>query len=186
MKDWENLDTSLNTSSLVQIFQDDLNRILIDTFPEKKVIINPNDEPWFNEKLRLMKRQRQRIYLKQGKSEKYLECQEKFSNQAKIDVQKYKDKIIQEVKEGKRGSSYAGLRKLGMRPGEFKQTGFQLPDYGEDNLSNLECAEKIAEYFSKVSQEYPPLDIRSLPPNVKQYLGNPEGNSAPMLSSYDV
>ena len=73
-----------------------------------------------------------------------------------------------------------------MRLGEFRQPGFQLPEFVEQKLSNLECAEKIADYFSRVSQEYPPLNLNNLPPNVKEYLGNPEGNSAPVLSHSDV
>ena len=81
---------------------------------------------------------------------------------------------------------YAGLRKLGRRPGEFDKSGFQLPNLVEQNLSNLECAEVIANYFSCVSQEYQPLNIRNLAPNVQEYLGNPELNVAPMLSDHDV
>ena len=69
-----------------------------------------------------------------------------------------------------------------MRPGEFKKSGFQLPDYVEQKMSNSECAENIANYFSRVSQEYPPLNLDNLPPNVKEYLGNPETNKAPVLS----
>ena len=186
LESWDILDSSLDSCQLVQIFQDTLNSLLVNTFPEKKIILNPNDEPWFNEKLRLLKRQRQRIYHNEGKSDRYLKCKEKCENVAKVEVKKYKDKIIQEVRDGKRGSCYAGLRKLGMKPGEFRQTGFQLPEFVEQKLSDFECAEKIAEYFSRVSQEYPPLNVENLPPNVKKHLGNPDGCSAPLLSHYDV
>ena len=103
-----------------------------------------------------------------------------------MEISKYKEKIIKEVKEGKRGSAYAGLRKLGARPGEFNKTGFQIPKFSEQNLSNIECAENIANYFSSVSQEYPPLNILNLPPNIQEFLGNPELNTAPELSHYDV
>ena len=34
------------------------------TFPEKVIKIYPDDQPWFNEKLRSLKRERQRLYLK--------------------------------------------------------------------------------------------------------------------------
>ena len=116
----------------------------------------------------------------------YLECQNKFDELAKVEVVKYTDKLITEVKEGKRGSAYAGLRKMGQRPGEFNNTGFQLPQYTQQNLSNLECAEMIANYFSTVSQEYSPLNVNNLPPNVQEYLGNPDLNISPILSHDDV
>ena len=75
---------------------------------------------------------------------------------------------------------------MGRKPGEFSQPGFQLPEFVEVKLSVFECAEKIAEYFSMVSQEYPPLNMNTLPPNVKEHLGNPDGNSPPLLSHYHV
>ena len=100
-----------------------------------------------------------------------------------MEVAKYKEKIVTEVKEGKKGSSYASLRKIGMRLGEVKQSGFVLSKYLEENLSNLECVEIIADFFSEVSQEYPPLFPDNLPPNVQEYLGNP--GPGPVLSHYE-
>ena len=51
-----------------------------DTFPEKKIVINPTDEPTFNERLRLLKQQRQRPHETFGKTDKYLKCKEHFDN----------------------------------------------------------------------------------------------------------
>ena len=90
------------------------------------------------------------------------------------------------MKERKRGSAYAGLRKLGQKPGEISKTGFQLPYFTEQNLSNLECAEMMANYFSTVSQEYTPSNLKNLPPYVQEYLGNPDLNISPILSHEDV
>ena len=103
-----------------------------------------------------------------------------------LEISKYKDKIITEVKDGKRGSAYAGIRKLGNKPVEQSKTGFQLPNYAENNLSNFECAENLAEYFSCVSQEYQPLNVLHLPPKIREFLNNPEDNVGPKLSHYDV
>ena len=183
-EDWTNLDQVQSSSDMVDIFQKMLDDFVVSTFPEKTIQIYPDDKPWFTEKLRKLKRERQRLYNKGGKNQKYLDCQKQFDDLAKIEISKYKEKIINEVKDGKRGSAYAGLRKLGSRPGEFDKTGFQLPNFTEENLSNLECAEMIANYFSSVSQEYPPLNIQNLPPNIQEHLGNPD--PAPELSNYDV
>ena len=69
---------------------------------------------------------------------------------------------------------------------ESNQKGFQLPNFVQENLSNLECAENIANFFSRVSQEYQPLNVNNLPPNIQEYLGNPVLNTAPELSNFDV
>ena len=79
----------------------------------------------------------------------------------------YKDKLLDEVKEGKRGSSYAGLKKLSMAPGEVLETGFQLPLHKDQGLSNQESVEKIADFCTQVSQEYarggPNANISGIP-----------------------
>ena len=66
------------------------------------------------------------------------------------------------------------------------QTGFMLPWYADENLSNAECAEKSALFFSTVSQEYQPLNVETLPPNIREYLTTSELGTAPELSHYDV
>ena len=48
------------------------------TFPEKRITINEYDQPWFNEQLRSLKRQRLREYNLHGKTNKYLELVEKI------------------------------------------------------------------------------------------------------------
>ena len=44
---------------------------------------------------------------------------------------------------------------------------FTLPEHVDNNISEQESAEKIADYFSNISQEYEPLNFEQLPPNVK-------------------
>ena len=45
----------------------------------------------------------------------------------------------------------------------------------------------MADYFSDVSQEYLPLDITVLPPNVQSYMSSsPVGETIPHLSVHDV
>ena len=43
---------------------------------------------------------------------------------------------------------------------------FDLPDHVERGLSELECAEESAEFFSKISQEYDPINLDTLPERV--------------------
>ena len=123
---WGDLAKENNPGKMVEIFENTLAELVSSTFPEKIIHIYPDDKPWFTEKLRQLKRQRQRLYSKGGRSQKYLACQKQFDELSKIEISKYREKIITEVKDGKRGSAYAGLRKLGRRPGEFEQSGFQL------------------------------------------------------------
>ena len=72
-----------------------------------------------------------------------------------------------------------------MRPGE-NQSVFQLPRHAEQNLSPAQSAELIAEHFSRISQEFSPLDIRNLPPNIQSYLQNNNQTLAPILATHEV
>ena len=144
-EEWDFLNPALatNTTEMVDLLQSFFKDSVESTFPQKEIRVSPEDKPWFNENLRLLKRQRQRICLKEGKSQAYWKVMEKFEYKSISEKHKYKDKVLKEVKEGKRGSSYSSLKKLSMAPGEGPTTGFQLPVYVEEGLSGQESVERI-------------------------------------------
>ena len=90
-----------------------------------------------------------------------------------------------EVTEGKRGSSYFALKKLGFRPGELSRPDFQTPDHVKNKFTPEKSAELLADYFSAVSQEYAPLDTGKLLRTIQSYL-SVEDDAAPILSVTDV
>ena len=160
----------LPVQNMVDTFQNMTDKLLSETFPIKKITISPDDRPWFNENLRKLKRLRQREYSKHGRSEKYLKIMSSFTEKSKAEILKYMNKIKSEVTEGKRGSTYPAIKRMGVGPAEPTQAGFQLPAHAELNLSSAQSAEIIAEHFSKISQEYSPLNVSKLPPNVQLFL----------------
>ena len=138
----------MSSSTLVERVQFNLQTILSETFPQKEITISSEDQPYFNESLRHLKRQRLREYNRHGRSVKYLNIMKTFSDKLEKEKLKYLEKIEKEVSEGKRGSSYPTLKKLGMRPGESTHMNvFILPDHAEQNLSPTQSAELIADYF---------------------------------------
>ena len=175
----------LAVPDMVQEFQTITNQLYCETFPEKEIIISPNDSPWFTEELRKLKRQRQREYCKHGKSLKYLQLVKSFEEKCKAQVIKYKEKVKNEVLEGKKGSTYPAIKRLGLRPGEGVQPTFQLLAHIEQNLSPTQSCEIIAEHFSRISQDYAPLNVRNLPPNIRTFLSAAQ-SVAPILSHHDV
>ena len=73
-----------------------------------------------------------------------------------------------EVSEGRRGSCYPAMKKLGLQPGHESQASFQLPAHLD--LSAAQSAELIAAHFSSISQEYEPVQTSSLSQNIQEYL----------------
>ena len=58
---------------------------------------------------------------------------------------------------------------MGAQPGDsIDANTFTLPSH--DNLTAEQSAEQIAMHFTAISQEYPPLDVCTLPTRVKTKL----------------
>ena len=95
---------------MVESYQQITSSIFSETFPQKTIIISDGDKPWFNEKLRQIKRQRLREYEKHGHSAKYRELATSFDETFKIEREKYIKKIKIEVPEGRTGSREASIQ----------------------------------------------------------------------------
>ena len=63
---------------------------------------------------------------------------------------------------------------MAAQPGDCSDEGsFTLQSHWDDNLTNEESIEQIAEYFASISQEFPPLNRDQLPEHVKAELDRP-------------
>ena len=175
----------LPVDQMVSTYQKLTNDLVAASFPEKKVIVYEDDKPWYNEKLRELKRQRLREYTKHGKSVKYAQLHRAYIEQKKDAIDKHKEKVKCEVVEGKRGSVYPFIKKLGSRP-HSGDKGFQLPSHAAKNLSHQQSAEVIADHFSKISQELPPLTINSLPDYIATVLSSPDLSQVHILDNRSV
>ena len=92
-----------------------------------------------------------------------------------------------EVAEGKRNNSYKALRKLESGENLGKSANFILPSHSEENLSPLQSAEKLADYFSQISQEFEPISTDKFPPWIKEKLVTGISDPAkPVLEQYEV
>jgi hypothetical protein len=97
------------------------------------------------------------------------------------------EKLEKEVKDGKRGSGYKAIRKLGNRPGEsWSRPEIILPAYVEQGLLPAEAANKLAGHFSAISQTVDPLDESQLFPALRQALEEARSGTKPTLSQHEV
>ena len=75
-----------------------------------------------------------------------------LKDQLEIEAKKYEEKVIQEVKDGKRGSSYNALKKLGSLSESSSSSTFSIPSHIDENLTASQSAERLADHFSSISQ----------------------------------
>ena len=65
---WSYLESQLDSSNMVDLFQHHLEKLSDIVFPTKTITIHPNDQPYYTEDLRSLKRLKLREYCKHGKS----------------------------------------------------------------------------------------------------------------------
>ena len=90
-----------------------------------------------------------------------------------------------EVTDGKRGSIYPALKRLGLRPGFEEKAVFQLSSHIEKGYSESQSVESMAQHFSLISQEYSPLQMTNLPSFLQSYLMNNE-SPPPVITEKEV
>ena len=184
---WSFLAPNMSSTQMVAAFEKHSSSLIENIFPEKTVTISEWDKPYMTEELKLLRRKRQRTYRKGGRSAKYLDLKHKFDQKLKVEAEKYRQKIISEVQEGKRSNSYAALRKLETGNNVGKKSNFTLPSHAEEELTPAQSAERLAEYFSLISQEFEPICVENFPPSIKAKLDKGKNDVAkPVLEDWQV
>ena len=185
-ENWKSLLPDMSSTELVESFEKITKQKVDEFFPQKTVTITAYDKPYITQELKILRRQRQRAYRKGGKSEKYLKLKNTFDAKLKKEAEKYRDKILVEVAEGKRLHSYKGLRKLEFKH-EEENKAFTLPEHSEKGLTADQIAEDLAVYFSAISQEYEPVTYEKLRQSVQKKLEcAADDKSKPVLEQWEV
>ena len=186
-ENWSKLAGALNSSDMVSVFESRSEQMVLSQFPTKRVLVGPQDLPYFTEELRKIKRRRQRLYRRGKKSLQYIAVKKQFEDTKIKEAIKYRNKIIQEVKEGVRGSGYRAIRKLGDQPGEGRKTEVVLPAFVEQGLTPLQCANRLADHFSAISQSVERLDISQFHPALRLTIEKGRlSSNKPVLTQHQV
>ena len=113
-----------------------------------------------NPSLKALHRQVQREFFKNRQSEKWKKLKGKFKRQKRRAVKSFYSKFVNDLKESDPGSWY----KMAKRIGAVDQMDGQDVAVEElDGLSNEDSAERIAEHFAEVSNQYSPIKMEDLP-----------------------
>ena len=74
---------------------------------------------------------------------------------------------------------------MGARPGDCSDEGtFSLPAHLDENLSDIQSAERICDYFASISAQYTPLNVSLLPDRVQNKLN--QSDSPPQVFEHEV
>ena len=104
----------------------------------------------------------------------------------KEEAEKYLNKNLGNIRQSKPGQIFSVLKRLGAQPGEGSESNiFSLREHETECLSPDQSAERIAEHFASISQEFPPLNVNLLPSRVKDKILSCD-SKPPQISEYDT
>ena len=152
--------------------------------PTKTVKLRPQiDKPFMTVELKKLDRQRKREYKKHGKSQKYGSLTSLYDTKFKRASADYLEKIMLEFEDSNPGKANKLLKRLGAQPGDVPdECNFTLPKHQELGLCAEESADRIAQKFADISQEFPPIKITNLPERVQSEITKAENASVPYIS----
>jgi len=175
----------LSPSEQTNVFEKLVNEKLNLFCPMKQMKLGSQDKAFITQELKQIKRQKMREYSKRGKSEKYKKLSSIYEAKYKAEAEKFLNKNMEALRDSKPGQAFNILKQMGSQPGDcIDSNTFSLPNHESENLSAEESAECIATYFASISQEFPPLDISSLPAHVQSKLQCVD--SPPVITEYEA
>ena len=181
---WDDIQSISNPTQQAKHFENLLLQKLNSFCPEKELKISSKDKPFITAELKRIDRLCNREYCKRGKTHKYFELKKLFETKFKLASQKYLARNVEALREAKPGHAFSVLKRLGARPGDTEGGTFTLPVHDREHLSAQQSAERIVQHFAAVSQEFPPLNVSSLPTRVRNKLLSRE--NPPSITDYDV
>ena len=166
---WSSVLECQSSSTMTATFTSLVHLKIGENVPLKTFKINNLDNDFTTPAIILIKRKKLREYTKHGNSKLYKILKKQVKTTIKSEGEKFISKQMELA--GEKGNKWIRhTSSLCARPGDVSSKSFILPDHLERGLTELESAEEIADFFSKISQEYNPLNIDSLPDRVKTKL----------------
>ena len=157
---WDEIFMNKTVDEQVELFHDFLRSNLEKYFPEKCTKISTLDKKWMSPQLKQLHRSMQREFYKHRKSEKYRKLKSKFKKLKRKSIKTFYSDFVLNLKSIDPGKWYQMAKKIGavdeMTAGEIKVESLS-------HLSNSESAQKIAEHFAAVSNQYSPNKTAQLP-----------------------
>ena len=156
-EDWEDVKEDDSATEQDKALQKLLTEMLDELCPTKTVRLRMSDKPYITKELKILDRQRKREYIKHGKSARYLSINERYRQKLETAASDYLNKNVRAISESEPGRAYSILKRLGAQPGDSPDAGcFQIKEHSKLGLTAAQSADRIAQKFAQISQEYPP------------------------------
>ena len=173
---WNDAFENKTVDEKTDIFHQFLRSNLDKHFPEKTVKISSLDKKWMTPTLKQLHRKMSREYYHKRKSAKFKKLKAKFKKIKRRTIKTFYSDFVSELKQTDPAKWYSMAKKIGAVD---QMNGGEVMVESLSSLNNLQAAQKIAEHFAAISNEYSPIDNSILP----SYLPAPQ---PPHVEEYDV
>ena len=109
---WDFIDNIEDINKKMEAFQDNLYAIFDECCPIKTRIISNNSEPYYTDKLRILKRRKSREFIKHRKSAKYLSLLKIYKEELSKAKSYFYNQKIKNLKTSNSKMWYRNLKKL--------------------------------------------------------------------------
>ena len=159
IQDWSIILIEESAHKKMELLQNLLFKKYEEFFPLKTKVVTSEDQPFFSQKLKMMRRRKVREYIKNRKSKKWHEMNKEYQVEVKRSKMMYYAQKIKQLGKNKPKYWYRELKKL---------TGFGQEKFEEVNVESIKDmtpkkqVEQIADKFASVSQEYEALKTEDI------------------------
>ena len=139
-----------------KFLQDLLLQKFHEIFPEKTRKVNSDDQPWISHKLKTIDRARKREYSKHRRSEKWKILNSDFKKGVKCAKKSFYQKMMSELMSKNSSQWYSSVKRITSHD-QQKFDKIIVPEL--NNFSDEEQANKIADHFAKIPNQYNQLRL---------------------------
>ena len=154
---WDSVTEAGSASGMASQFTQLVHGKLDEICPVTEVKVSQFHGELTSPALQNISRLKLREYTNNGNSQQFKALKKRQKARIAFEAKQRLEKEIENA--GGRGMRWMReANRLTARPGDDQSSTFTLPTHVDRNLTPKESAEEIAKYFSKISQEYPPIE----------------------------
>ena len=152
---WDELEATSDVDTQLELFTSTVFFMLNTIAPEKEIKISLDDPPWMNTRIKTIIRQRNREFDKHAKSIKWRKLMKKSKAMVKRAKTNFSENFISNLKDTDPSTWMTRMKKLGMATFENESGGWH---FETENKSDQDLTDDMANYFSDISKDFPPVN----------------------------
>ena len=167
---WGDIYKAKDVNEKSEILQNMLMKKLDEIFPLKLSKFTSDDKPWVTSEIKQLDRKCKREFFRNHKSQKWKNLKQKMKEKCEKAKNRYYKNMVEELKESNPSQWYTKVKRMGGLP-DSRSGNIMVEELS--GLPDQSQADKIAENYAKVSNEYKPLSDGDISPDLYRTDQNP-------------